>query len=463
MSSLINDYARKATEANQIASDYINDKTPEIFAYNHNFTAYEFEKNSGISFSIIDKNVVKELATGQNHTEFRTLSVNKKATYNWNKEKIQRELTAGIIQGKSIPKIANDFYKIMGSNKKASVRNARTAVTSAQNGGRQQGFNQAQELGINFKKKWLDAHDNRVRDSHAELNGEMVDPDKPFSNGLMYPSDPSGAPSEVYNCRCTMRAVIERARRSLETSKLTFKQYIEGKMKDGLKIMRFSSSNPKPSKTYDELVSKIKETGFTPMKSLRKLNEELLGSSVNQLQKLDKKFKIIDKCNGIFLSGTNDTEKTYARAFVEYNWKKENGWKLHLCQSAYSRTKDENMRVIGKLVKSGMYMPCIQENYEVYEVTHEYGHIVEFLYLKEKYIDKGYNGKLEDLYELVKNEIIDIAYATNPSFKIENNISKYGSTTPQDFFAEAFTNSQLGSLNELGIAMLQWLKRNKIC
>lgn len=214
MASLINDYARKATEANQTASEYINSKTPEIFAYNHNFTAYEFEKNSGISFSIIDKNVVKELATGRNHSEFRTLSVDKKATYNWNKEKIQRELTAGIIQGKSIPKIANDFYKIMGSNKKASVRNARTAVTSAQNGGRQQGFNQAQALGINFKKKWLSAHDDRVRDSHAELNGEMVDPDKPFSNGLMYPSDPKGEPKEVYNCRCTMRAVIEKAKKT---------------------------------------------------------------------------------------------------------------------------------------------------------------------------------------------------------------------------------------------------------
>lgn len=208
MQSLMDDYAKKATETNKIASDYINGITPEVFMYNHNFTAYEFEKGTGVSFSIVDKNTVKELATNKNHSEFRTISINSKRDYAWSRKQIQRTLTAGIIQGKSIPKIAKDFYKVMGNNKSASVRNARTAVTSAQNGGRQKGFEQAHDLGIKFKKEWVSAHDGRVRDSHAHLDGVRVEYDEKFPNGLMYPGDPQGHPGEVYNCRCTLIADV---------------------------------------------------------------------------------------------------------------------------------------------------------------------------------------------------------------------------------------------------------------
>lgn len=217
--TLIDDYAKKITETNEIASDYINNTTPEIFAYNHNFTAYEFEKKSGVAFTIVDKNTVKELATGQNHIEFKTLSVNKAKDYAWNRKKIQQALTSGIVQGKSIPQIANDFYQVMGSNKKSAVRNARTAVTSAQNGGRQRGFEQAHDNGIKFKKEWLSAHDGRVRDSHAHLDGVQVEYNEKFPNGLMYPGDPQGAPSEVYNCRCTLIADVlgMRGRRTSNT------------------------------------------------------------------------------------------------------------------------------------------------------------------------------------------------------------------------------------------------------
>ena len=97
---------------------------------------------------------------------------------------------------------------VMGSNRKAAIRNARTAVTSAQNAGALSRYKEAKELGIEIRKEWISAHDGRVRDSHAHLDGVRVGNDEKFPNGLRYPGEPQGRPEEVYNCRCTMRAIF---------------------------------------------------------------------------------------------------------------------------------------------------------------------------------------------------------------------------------------------------------------
>lgn len=47
-----------------------------------------------------------------------------------------------------------------------------------------------------------------MRDSHAHLDGVQVEYNEKFPNGLMYPADPQGQPSEVYNCRCTLIADV---------------------------------------------------------------------------------------------------------------------------------------------------------------------------------------------------------------------------------------------------------------
>lgn len=55
-------------------------------------------------------------------------------------------------------------------------------------------------------KKWI--HGNvpigPPREWHEAMDGEVVAKDEPFSNGLMYPGDPDGDPSEVINCGCDL-------------------------------------------------------------------------------------------------------------------------------------------------------------------------------------------------------------------------------------------------------------------
>lgn len=52
-----------------------------------------------------------------------------------------------------------------------------------------------------------------------------------------------------------------------------------------------------------------------------------------------------------------------------------------------------------------------------------------------------------------------IAKEYNKDFKLSKNISKYGSTTSQEFFAEFFASMESGKPNELDNAIKEYLKR----
>lgn len=198
------------TNANQVASELINGTTPSVYALNANYTAWEVSQvypasDFATSFDLVSADTVSNLLQDKgNYTDFKTVRVNPKRDYSWNTKQIQSALTSGILQGKSIDKLADSFMVVQKRNRNAAVRNARTAVTSAQNSGRISSMKRAQDMGIEVKKKWLSASDNRVRDSHAHLNGQIRDIDDTFDNDLLYPGDSNGIPAEVYNCRCTL-------------------------------------------------------------------------------------------------------------------------------------------------------------------------------------------------------------------------------------------------------------------
>jgi len=77
---------------------------------------------------------------------------------------------------------------------------ARTETTNAMNGGAMAYY---QEAGVKYKE-WQTAGDSNVRDSHQDMEGDVVSIFAPFKNGLMYPGDPSkGDPADFINCRCS--------------------------------------------------------------------------------------------------------------------------------------------------------------------------------------------------------------------------------------------------------------------
>ena len=80
---------------------------------------------------------------------------------------------------------------------------------------------QARDKGCDIVKQWDSTLDGRTRPSHRVVDGEIRELDEKFSNGLLYPSDPSGKASEVCNCRCALlqRATWNLGEKELQTQK----------------------------------------------------------------------------------------------------------------------------------------------------------------------------------------------------------------------------------------------------
>lgn len=198
------------SHANEIAASLMRDSTIDCYALNHNYAAYAIEKetNMNLSFSLYDHKTVERLLKDDPNL-LPQPKVNIPLDQRWNQQKITGQITAGILTGDSIPNIAKRLQSVTNMNRVSALCNARTATTGAENAGRQDTYNEAVSKGVKMRKQWVSAIDDRTRESHRELDGEKVDYDGKFSNGLEYPGDPSGDASEVYNCRCTMIAVID--------------------------------------------------------------------------------------------------------------------------------------------------------------------------------------------------------------------------------------------------------------
>ena len=199
--------SQELLQANRTAQEYINGRLPGVYSLNYNSTGEAIEGAvSGYSFELVDASTVKNLATSDK-TLLPYKYVDGKKDVRWNTTKVNSEVLQGILQGESIPKIANRLSKVVGMNEASAVRNARTTVTSAENKGRMDMLHDAADKGVITHKIWMATHDSRVREAHADLDGQEQDIDDPFESILgpiNYPGDVDADPANVYQCRCTL-------------------------------------------------------------------------------------------------------------------------------------------------------------------------------------------------------------------------------------------------------------------
>lgn len=200
--------AQRLTEADRIAAEYTNGRLPYVYALNYNSVAEGLETRlMGYSFELVDEATVRNLAESDK-TLLPYKVVDGKKAERWHTARVNAEVTQGILQGESIPKIAKRLKTNVGMIAKGSaVRNARTSVTSAENKGRIDMLHDARKKGVIVDKIWIAAHDSRTREAHLDLDGQQVPEDEAFESMLgpiEYPGDPDAPPEMVYNCRCSL-------------------------------------------------------------------------------------------------------------------------------------------------------------------------------------------------------------------------------------------------------------------
>lgn len=128
------------------------------------------------------------------------------ATLNHLHGEVMPHIREGISEGKTLGKTGKLLEKeFRDMSRGGLMRISRTETQSVYN---QSKIETMQASSVVWYKKWVSSGLDNMRESHAELDGEIVPVDEPFSNGLMYPGDESGPPEEVINCACTLVPVI---------------------------------------------------------------------------------------------------------------------------------------------------------------------------------------------------------------------------------------------------------------
>jgi len=116
---------------------------------------------------------------------------------NTTKDELRSTLSEGIADGEGIPKLRDRISQVYSDAKGyRATRIARTETITTVNYGSLDTYKSANIQ----QKEWLSEIDNRTREAHIEMNGEVVGIDEPFSNG-------EDVPDEI-NCRCTILPVI---------------------------------------------------------------------------------------------------------------------------------------------------------------------------------------------------------------------------------------------------------------
>ena len=134
------------------------------------------------------------------------------------KTSVRQEISRGIAQSLSYQEITRNIKNTTNVDYNKSLRIAKTEGHRIQCESAYNVQVMAKQKGADIVKQWDSTLDSRTRESHQKLDGEIVEVNKKFSNGLLYPGDSNGVASEVVNCRC---ALLQRAKWALSDEEFT--------------------------------------------------------------------------------------------------------------------------------------------------------------------------------------------------------------------------------------------------
>lgn len=225
-----------AVNVDRMAVSIINGELPDTYITNANWALYTAEKQAGISTSITlyDRATVLRLIDSR-QIFLPMAKLDDIKDLRWNMQHFNSAITQSILQGESIENAAKRLERVLKMDYNNAVRNARTAITAAENIGRMDTMKRLINNGVGMVKKWSATKDGRTRHSHRMVDGEIREYNETFSNGLMEPGDPNGRAEEVYNCRCTLLLIVKGFESSFvhedpNIKGMTYQEWLEGKI-----------------------------------------------------------------------------------------------------------------------------------------------------------------------------------------------------------------------------------------
>ena len=213
--------AADMTNANKIAAGIINGELPEVFATGFNYALYQGEITGGFqtSFTLYDRETVARLLKEEPELLPIEPKIDVPKDMLWNTKQLTSAMTQAIVQGEKIEDIASRLVSsVAGMNENTAIRNARTATTSAENGGRYNGYRKLKAAGADLTIEWCATLDGRTRHTHRMLDGQRRDVDKHFEvdgQKILYAGDPYAPQGLVWNCRCTLLCWVKGFEESL--------------------------------------------------------------------------------------------------------------------------------------------------------------------------------------------------------------------------------------------------------
>nr|DAH71749.1 MAG TPA: minor capsid protein [Caudoviricetes sp.] len=291
LKALVDTLTEDYVNSDKIAMQIVSGDLTDVYALNANYAAYKIEQdaNVNLSWTLYDHSTVERMI--REDSEILPLpSVNVPLDERWNRQHLNIAITQGILQGESIPHIGDRLQRILGMDRTAAIRSARTATTAAECAGRIDTYKYAESIGIEMQQEWVATLDDRTRHEHRILDGQRVDVGEAFQvdgASIRYPGDPQAPGYLVYNCRCTLVSAVKgidqsgAARRS-KLGNVSYEDWKAGKeISDGNKWQTITN--------YSQNSCTIKEKVLTsPIKS----NESHYKKLLDDLETTSKTVKL---------------------------------------------------------------------------------------------------------------------------------------------------------------------------
>lgn len=456
---MVDTLAKDMNRTNQIAADIINGQLFPTFALNANFAAYSIENGfqTDFGFTLYNEDTVNRLIE-ENPDLLPAPRVDISEDMRWNKQKITSNITQAVLQGKSIPEIAKTMQTVVGMNKASATRNARTAMTGAQNAGRQQAYDRAKAMGIKVKKEWVATLDGRTRHSHGMADGQQVELDGKFTVGrakMRYPGDvQNGTPEEIYNCRCTMVTVEPDYILKGGEKPKNFEKWVEDKSTPAVKSKFVRAKTVEEAEEWardniftGDYMAKISYKGID-VENANKINQALETVTMQYGKKLSgievvnpKTAKGLKQLGGnedaVFATNSltgviyvNKNVVKNAKSLSDYNAKGKNAFDYVIKNK--SKLSADKLKIAEIYEKAGKQL--VDDSLEGL-IIHEYGH----------FLNVQINPS-SDIVSKIKSEMS------------EHIISGYSQFNVSEYLAECFVEYHRGNRNKLSPTVINLFK-----